>query len=126
MQPTEIINYEYGTIACYDNYLVVVMNQGITVKPEYNADLVDLAENYFKGRPFGYITHRKNSYAVDPSVYRETSKIENLVAFAVVSTKEITAQTVKVEKMFLEKPFQLFAELDEAIAWVSEKVENAK
>jgi len=33
---------------------------------------------------FVYITHRVNSYSVDPTIYISVSKIENLVGFAVV------------------------------------------
>tara|TARA_R100000935_G_scaffold8302_1_gene17299 strand:- start:11458 stop:11841 length:384 start_codon:yes stop_codon:yes gene_type:complete len=122
MQPIKTLFYEFGEIELYDTYLITTMKQGITVIPEYNHELVKLANSHFAGKYFGYITHRKNSYAVDPSVYYKTSEIENLAAFAVVSKNPIAEQTVAVEKIFLDKPFQLFSELDSAITWVTEVV----
>lgn len=126
MTPQTIVSFEFGSIELYDDFVITVMNQGITVKPEYNEELVLIANSHFNGRPFAYITHRKNSYSVDPSIYYETSKIKNLAAFAVVSKNPIASKNVAVEQMFLQKPFQLFTEMEEAIAWVSEIINNSK
>ena len=122
----KLLSLDYGDIELFDNYLIATMHQGITVKPEYNQELVTLATTHFSGKPFAYITNRKNSYAVDPSIYYKTSKIENLVAFAVVSKNPIAEKTVAVEKIFLDKPFQLFTEMDEAINWVSDVLTTQK
>jgi hypothetical protein len=100
------------------------MKEGITVKPEYNNDLIAIADKYFKDRPFGYVTHRINSYAVDPATYVQTSKIDNLVAFAVVSKNSINISNMELEKIFLKKPFEIFDEMDEAIDWVHDVVAN--
>jgi len=108
----------------FDSYVIMTMNEGITVKPSYNKELIKIAKSFFSGKNFGYITHRKNSYSVDPSIYRETSKIENLVAFAVVSTEKIKITNVQIEKIFLKKPFQHFITLEEAVHWVREKVSS--
>ncbi len=37
--------------------------------PDKNKVLEDIASDFFKDRPFVYISHRKNSYSVDPSIY---------------------------------------------------------
>ncbi len=118
------ITYDFGTVEVYDNYVILVMNEGITVKPEYNDILIEIAEKYFHNKSFGYITHRINSYSVDPRIYFETSKIENLVAFAVVSAEDIKASTVEVEKIFLKKPFQHFKTINEATNWVDTVIQN--
>jgi len=118
------VTYDFGTVEIYENYVIWVMNEGITVKPEYNDILVRIATKYYANKKFGYITHRVNSYSVDPRVYFETSKIENLIAFAVVSPEDIKASTIEVEKIFLKKPFQHFKTVDEATYWVDTVVEN--
>lgn len=112
------ISYDFCTVEIHENYLLVVMNEGITVKPEHNNVLVHLAQKYYTNRNFGYITHRLHSYSVDPRVYFETSKIENLSALAVVSNQEISLMNVELEKKFLKKPFHQFNKLEEAINWV--------
>lgn len=118
--------YDFGEVELHDHYVITVMNRGITVIPAYNDTLLQLARTHFKDRPFVYITHRKNSYAVDPSIYKLTTKIENLVGFAVVSDRPISTKTVPVEKLFFEKPFELFSTLEEGIAWADSLVEKAK
>ncbi|WP_432410734.1 hypothetical protein [Rasiella sp. SM2506] len=122
----KVISFEFGEIELFDNYLVTTMKQGITVIPKYNDELVTLANSHFEGRPFAYITHRKNSYAVDPSIYYKTSKIESLVAFAVVSNKPIDKKIVAIEKIFLDKPFQLFSDMEDAISWALDIVRTQK
>lgn len=114
------LHFEFGEIRVFNNFVIVVMKEGITVKPEYNDVLVNVSEQYFKNKPFGYITYRKNSYAVNPLIYIKTSEIQNLVAFAVVCTDKLKASNLEVEKMFLRKPLKAFSNLDDAKDWVNE------
>ena len=117
-----LLNYEFCEVEVYNNYIVVVMHEGINLTPKKNEVLLNIAIKYFKNTPFGYITHRIHSYSVDPSIYFETSKIENLVAFAVVSSKQINITNSKLEKIFYKNPFQHFIELEDAISWIKEEV----
>lgn len=119
------IQLTYVEVRIFRHFIITVMKEGITVIPEYNADLRDIAETYFADRPFGYITLRKYSYSVDPLVYLETSKISNLVAFAVVATEGIKGSNVQIEKLFLQQPFKHFRSLKNAEKWVLEMVENS-
>lgn len=118
------VNFYFGEVFLSDNYLVAVMKEGITVTPMIHGELVALAERVYMGRPFGYITHRINSYSVDPKVYIETSKIENLVGFAVVTNKPISLSNTEIEKLFLDKPVAVFKSLDEAVDWVNSIIAN--
>lgn len=122
---TTKITYPFGIAEIHENYVVFVMNEGITVKPEYNDLLLNLSTKYFANKNFGYITHRINSYSVDPRVYFETSKIKNLVAFAVVSEKDIKAATTEVEKIFLKQPLKHFKTMEEATDWVDSIIEKS-
>lgn len=116
----DVLDFEFGEIRVFPNFVVVVMKEGITVHPEHNKELVWIAEKYYKGKNFGYITYRINSYAVNPMVYLLTSKIDNLVAFAVVSTDGLKLSNIEIEKRFLTKPFEHFSNLDDAKNWVIE------
>ncbi len=75
-----LIEQDFCKIEVYDNYIIVIMFEGITVAPNYNDVLVNISDKYFKTKYFGYITHRIHSYSVDPRIYFETSKINNLVS----------------------------------------------
>lgn len=118
------ITFPFGKVDVYDNYLISVMNEGETVTPEHNHELAKLSRSVYKDRPFGYITHRKNSYSVDPKTYFETSKIENLVAFAVVTNERLAISNTEVEKLFLKKPVEVFETLEQAETWVNSIIAN--
>lgn len=106
-----------GTFYIYTNYLVAVINEGATITIESNKILEDIARTYFATKKFVYITHRINSYAVDPVTYTRTSQIKNLAGFAVVSKNNVALSNAEIEKIFLKKPFGLFNNLDKAIDW---------
>ena len=121
----KVLQYDEYELKIYDDYIIAIWNEGVTIKPEYNAMLIDVAEIYFKNKPFVYITHRLNSYAVDPAIYKETSKIVNLAGFCVVSSDYLAKRNAEIEMMFLNnKPFKIFDDLDDAILWVNKIIAN--
>ncbi len=111
--------YDFGEIDVFKNFVIAIFKEGVTVQPEYNKHLEEIASKYFANRPFGYITYRINSYAVNPMVYLETSEIKNLVGFAVVSEDEQKLINTKIEKLFLKKPLKAFKNLDDAKDWIN-------
>lgn len=113
------LKYDFCEIEIYDNYLVSVIFEGINLTPDKNDILLNIATKYFKNTNFGYITNRIQSYSVDPSIYIETSKIENLVSFAIVSSKKINISNTEIEKLFYKKPFKHFTTLKDAIEWTN-------
>ena len=114
------ITYPFGSVSIHDNYLIAIMNEGVTISPELNDVLERIAKDYFSNKKFVYITHRLNSYAVDPNIYFRTSKIQNLAGFAVVSGKKIVIDNTDLESVFLSKPFKTFNNIEEAIKWANE------
>ncbi|MAO08657.1 MAG: hypothetical protein CL596_08100 [Alteromonas sp.] len=118
------LQFEFGTLEVHDSYVIAIMKEGVTISPGHNKVLVKIAEDYFPHKKFGYISHRINSYSVDPTVYTNTSKIENLVAFAVVSENPLNLSNAHIEKLFLKKPFRNFKKLRKAIDWVMESIEE--
>ena len=121
----DVLYFEFGEMRIFSNFVLVVMKEGITVMPEHNDDLLAVSLKYYKNKPFGYITFRINSYAVNPLVYLKTSEIKNLVAFAVVSTDPLKIANLELEKRFLTKPLKHFESLDEAKKWVEDMIENS-
>ena len=70
------LKYPFCTIDIYSNYIISRINEGFHLTPDKNRVLEDIANDYFKDKPFVYITHRINSYSVDPSIYLQTSKVK--------------------------------------------------
>ncbi len=120
------VKYEFCDFSIFDNFMIAVMHEGVTVLPEHNSVLIELAEKYFKDKPFAYITNRINSYSVDPKVFEETSKIKNLIAFAVVSQSDVRIANADFERKFLSKPHKSFTKLIDAITWCEQLVEESK
>lgn len=118
------IKLKFAKVNIYYNYMVVVMNEGIHVSPDLNSVLEDIVSQHFYDRLFVYITFRKNSYSVDPVIYKFTSKIQNLAGFAVVTNEKIVKKNAEIEKLFLKKPFEIFNKLDDAIDWAKSILKN--
>ncbi len=66
---------EFGEVRIFSNFVVAVMNEGVSIKNEYYRVVKNISEKYYSDKLFGYISFRKNSYAVDPLVYLKTSKL---------------------------------------------------
>jgi len=113
---------ETGMVQVYDDYMVAIFAEGATITLERAYQIIGIAEIHFREKNFGYISLRKNSYALDPTVYNYIREIENLKAFAVVSVKEIDMHNFKIEKLFYKNSMKFFIEFDNALAWIKRRV----
>ncbi|MDO6492192.1 MAG: STAS/SEC14 domain-containing protein [Cellulophaga sp.] len=116
---------ESGKIYIYDNYMVASFDEGTTITLEKVFQIIGISEIHFRDRDFGYISLRKNSYAIDPTVYNFVRGLENLKALAIVSVKEIDMHNFKIEKMFYKKPMKFFIEYSNALTWVKRRLGSA-
>ncbi|WP_299779827.1 hypothetical protein [uncultured Formosa sp.] len=121
-----LLTYEFGSLKLYENYVLAEMNEGVTITTKDNAILVNIAKEYYKGKPFAYISNRRHSYSVDPSVYLEASKIENLIGFAIVTNRPTALNNTKVERMFSKKTYITFEIISEAKLWANSIVKQKK
>ncbi|TFG72251.1 MAG: STAS/SEC14 domain-containing protein [Flavobacteriales bacterium] len=117
---------EIGKVQVYDNYMVSIFNEGATLTLERAFQIIGISEIHFRDKDFGYISLRKNSYAIDPTVYTYVREMENLKAFAIVSMKEMDMHNFKIEKLFYKKQMKFFIEYNNALAWVKRRVKDAK
>ncbi|WP_026753487.1 hypothetical protein [Sediminibacter sp. Hel_I_10] len=113
----EILKLEFCKVHIENGYMIVIVDEGQMIDIEKSDILEAVAQDYFKGNPFVYITHRINSYGVDPNVYKSVSQIKNLLGFCVVSSNYMAKSNAMIEKLFLNKPFEVFDHLDEAKEW---------
>ncbi|MEW2923065.1 STAS/SEC14 domain-containing protein [Muricauda sp. ANG21] len=117
---------DIGTVQVFDNYMVATFDEGATVTLERAYQIIGISEIHFRDKNFGYISLRRNSYAVDPTIYNYLRGLENLKAFAIVSKKEIDMHNFKIEKLFYKKPMEFFIEFDNALAWIKKRVKSVK
>lgn len=111
------LKFEFYEVQIYKNHLVGIAKEGETITPDFMEVLMGIIDTYFNNIPFIYISHRINSYAVDPTIYIHLSKITNLKGFAIVTSDRNVQASAHVEKLFFTKPFQVFDTLNEAIEW---------
>ncbi|HKL34769.1 MAG TPA: hypothetical protein VJ899_00610 [Salegentibacter sp.] len=122
---TEIMELEFGQVRIFQNILIAEVNEGVLFNASKNLELLNIGKEVFDNGPYGYISLRKNSYAVDPLVYREAALAENLKAIAVVSENElIKLNAHNVERQFYKDSgaFEVFDNLDEAINWIQFRI----
>ncbi len=115
---------DFCTAELYNDYAIVVMKHGVTVSPKYINTFLDIVNKHYKNRPFVYISHRINSYSVNPATHLESSKVPSLIGVAVVSNDPLQEAQTKVEKPFFKKEFEHFNSLDEALQWKDEIIKK--
>lgn len=117
---------DIGCIQVFENYMVANFDEGSTLTLERVYQIIGISEIHFRECDFGFISHRKHSYAVDPTIYNYLRGLENLKAFAIVSKKEIDMHNFKIEKLFYKKSMEFFIEYDNALTWVRKRLKYKK
>jgi len=107
----------FSTLKFYDNYVICEVNEGVLFSIKENRIQIQEVQNYFRTKPFVYITHRKNSYTVDPTIHNESTLIESLLGIAVVSKNETVSNNLQIEKLFFKKPLKHFTSIEMAKEW---------
>lgn len=128
VRPTKktVIVREYqldiGKIQVFDDYMVAIFDEGATLTLERAYQIIGISEIHFRDSNFGYISLRKNSYAIDPTIYGYLRELNNLKALAVVSVKQMDMHNFKIEKLFYKKPMEFFIDYNNALQWVKKRV----
>ena len=115
---------DIGIVQVFENHMVAIFDEGATLTLERAYQIIGISEIHFRDRNFGYISLRKNSYAIDPTIYSYLRELKHLKAFAVVSIKEIDMHNFKIEKLFYKKAMKFFIDYDNALAWVKRRVRS--
>lgn len=120
----DIIKLDFGKVWFSEKALIAELNEGILLDVEQNRQLLEMGKKAFGDKPYGYISYRKNSYAVNPMVYLESAKTKNLKAIAVVTTNETCRQNANLEKQFFKEKncFEVFTTIEEALFWLDSRV----
>ena len=115
---------DIGKIQVFENHMVSIFDEGSTLTLERAYQIIGISEIHFRDRDFGFISLRKNSYAIDPTIYNYLRELENLKAFAIVSIKEIDMHNFRIEKLFYKKPMKFFIDYSNALSWVKRRLKG--
>jgi len=113
---------EIGSFWFYPNIVVGEFTEGVHVT-KANAMLpFQLAQKvYGDGRPFIYISHRLNSYSMDPVGCGEVvGMFHDIRGIAIVSKNKYRRMLAVLEKRFIKKPMAVFHTLEDAFIWSGE------
>ncbi len=122
----DIIKLDFGKVWFSEKVLIAELNEGILLDVEQNRKLLEIGRKAFSNKPYGYLSYRKNSYAVNPMVYLESASTTNLKAIAVVTTDDTCRQNAILEKQFFKdsNSFEVFTNVEEAINWLKFRIGN--
>lgn len=122
--PKKILQLDFATVEIHENYFVSTVKQNSMVTLEVLEQLVQISEEYFPDKKFGYISNRANRYNVDPTGYVKTSFLPRFEGMTVVCHSELQKKTALFEKKFYKKPFEVFDDLEKAHLWIRELLQE--
>lgn len=120
---------EIGTFRFYENLVIGEINRGAQITLDKVLPLFALAWEQYRNKPAVYISDRKNSYSLDPTMHFETSKLVPFVkGYAWVVYNPMTERVARLEQRFLNFPNAIFHSMDPALVWawklLQQKQEN--
>lgn len=120
---TKVITFDFCTIEFIGQIAIATIGEGVHVDYDTSIIITQTCIDYFKNKPFVYLTHRKNSYSVDVTKYTYINDLNNLKGFGVISTS-LSARNAEIESLFISIPFEIFDTLEEGIKWANTILEN--
>lgn len=118
------LDLDFGKVTFSENILIAELNEGILFDVENNRKLLQIGKQVFNNEPYGYISNRIHSYAINPMIYLESASTKNLKAIAVVTNNPLVSQNVILERQFFKEKdsFEVFDNLDDAVNWIKQKI----
>ena len=111
-------NFDDSELFIFDEFIINQIKEGSVIEPHHNDKLNEIIQKHFSGKNIVYISNRVKSYSVNPLTYKDTSKIPNLVAIAMIPKPEIMRKNAEYEKKFFDTPYEIFDSLSRSIEWV--------
>lgn len=117
---------EIGKFLFYTNIVVGEFYEGAHVTKENAIEPIYISQQiYGEYKPIVYISHRLNSYSMDPVGYKEVVEMfPNFKGFAIVSKNKYRRMLASLEKLFIKKPIGVFDNMDSAFYWAEELLEK--
>lgn len=121
---TVLIKTKEILIKVYNRVVIVEISEGIKVNYGTGYHIFERLMSMIGDKPWIYISNRVNSYSLDPNDYRHFNEIPTLKGIGVIQYEKSIKTALDLEKMFIKKPFKTFNDLNSAIEWGLEKIEE--
>ena len=76
--------FQFGNLELMDTYAVITCNDGVNIDFDEVIAIQGIFDTAYRGKKFGLIANRVNTYSVNPMAIKELFSCENLVAGAIV------------------------------------------
>ncbi len=106
----------YCTLTFKESHAILVMHKGSAITMETAGEITSYLEDYYAGRRFVFITHRKFPHDIDLNVYKGRI-LKNMIGFAIVSENPEEIRRAMQEQPLWNEAFTFFKELEEAENW---------
>ena len=123
--PLKILELEFTVLEFHSQYVISQPKAGQILQGKQIADLVEVCSDFYEKKPFVYLSYRVNDYNVNPIIYLDLDKVDNLAGIGIVSQKVASLNMANFEKQFCKLPYEIFTELDPARKW-AEKMTSEK
>ena len=117
---------DIGNFTFYPNILVAEFSEGVHVSFENATIPIQIATQMFGDKkPLIYISHRKNSYSMDPVGYKEVVDLfPNFMAFGIIAQTKRRRMIANLERLFIKKPIRVFDNLEDTLVWAEGFLKN--
>lgn len=120
----ETLDLGFGTFDFYRNIVVGEIREGAIITADHALELMSFGIEYYKHREaVVYISNRKHSYSIDPTLHLEIGKIfSKLAGYGIVCYDPRSTKVAKLEQRFLSYPSELFMTPEAAMEWAVQTV----
>ena len=114
---------DIGDFHFFDNFIVAEFKQGSYVSFKDFQEIFDLSQEYFNGRPSGFISNRVNSYSINLlDITENREKLSLLSAYAIVTYSHNTKRMLAMEDYYSESKRERFNSLMDAVKWMTKEL----
>lgn len=124
--PLKSINLNFADLDFYRDFVIAVLKEDIVFGPEQVRDVTSHCLDFFNGRKFVYISNRRHSYSVQPTIYFNLNNAKYLTGIAIICRDPRGINVAKFEKGFSKLPFGIFTDPEDAVDWAKETVKKKR
>lgn len=119
---------EIGTFKFYKNLIIGSIQRGTKVTLDQALPLLAIWPLYYsESQPMVYLSDRKCSYSIDPTMHLEIQKLfPFMLGYGAVVYNDINYRVAQLEQQFIKCPCAIFNDMDAAISWASGLIESSQ
>jgi hypothetical protein len=114
-----------GSFRFYERVVVGRVREGMQISMDNVLPLLALSWEAYRDTSVVYISDRKYSYSLDPTMYYEVQKLApHITGYAWVVYNEINRKIAELETRFLQCPTAIHPTMDKALEWSVNLLQN--